>query len=49
MELLVFGLLGVAKKFVRLMNVLSQVLGESEKCVFYFYLKPDELFSQPNM
>ena len=27
----------------------NKVLGENEKCVFYFYLKkPKELFGQPN-
>ena len=39
---------GLAKKFIQLVNtLLSQVLGENEKFVFYFYLKPNELFSQP--
>ena len=32
------------------MNVLfNKVLGENEKCVFYLYLKPNELFGQPNI
>ena len=41
---------GWAKTFVRLMNTLfNKVLGENEKCAFYFYLKPKELFGQPSI
>ena len=41
-------IIGLAKKFVRLVNTLfSKVLHENEKCVFYFYLKPNELFGRP--
>ena len=41
--------IGLTKNFVQLVNMLfSKVLCENEKCVFYFYLKPNELFSQPN-
>ena len=29
-------------------TLFNKVLGENEKCVFYFYLKPNELFGQPN-
>ena len=40
---------GLAKKFVWLRNTwFNTVLGENEKCVFYFCLKPNELFGQPN-
>ena len=32
------------------MNTLfNKVLGENERRVFYFYLKPNELFDQPNI
>ena len=32
------------------MNTLfNKVLGENEKCVFYFYLKTEALFGQPNI
>lgn len=41
--------LGLAKKFVWLVNTLfNKVLAENEKYVFYFYLKPNEHFGQPN-
>ena len=41
--------IGLAKKFVWLVNILfNKMLGENENCVFYFYLKPNELFGQPN-
>ena len=29
-------------------TLLNKVLGENEKCVFYFYLKTEELLGQPN-
>ena len=36
---------GLAKKFVRLVNILlNKFLHENEKCVFYFYLKLNEVF-----
>ena len=45
----IYVFIGLAKKFVQLMNMLfHKVLGENEKCVFYFYLKLNELFGQPN-
>ena len=41
---------GLAKKFVWLVNMLfNKVLGENEKCVFYFYLKPTALFGPSNI
>ena len=40
----------LAKKLVLLVNTLfNKVLGENENCVFYFYLKPNELFGQSNI
>ena len=30
-------------------TLLNKVLGEDEKCVFYFYLNPKGLFGQPNI
>ena len=42
--------IGLPEKFIRLINMLfNKVLGENEKCVFYFSLKLNELFGQPNM
>ena len=41
--------IGLAKNFVQLVNTLvNKIFGENEKCVFYFYLKPNELFGQSN-
>ena len=41
--------LGLAKKFIWLVNTLfNKVLAENEKYVFYFYLKPNKRFDQPN-
>ena len=41
--------LGLAKKFVWFVNTLfNKVLAENEKYIFYFYLKPNEHFGQPN-
>ena len=41
--------IGLAKKFVWLVNTLfNKVLHENEKRAFYFYLKLNELFGQPN-
>ena len=37
---------GLAKKFVRLVNTFNKVLGENEIYVFYLYLKLNELFCQ---
>ena len=35
---------------VWLVNVLfSKIVGKHEKCVFYFYLKPNAHFGQPNI
>ena len=40
---------GLAKKFVWFVNTLfNKVLAENEKYIFYFYLKPNEHFGQPN-
>ena len=42
--------IGLAKKFIQLMNTLfNKVLGENEKCIFYLYLKPNELLEQANI
>ena len=41
---------GLAKMSSLVVNTLfSKVLGENEKCVFYFYLKLNEVFGQPNI
>ena len=41
--------IGLAKKFVRLMNIFSKVLCENgKKKVSHFYLKSNELFGQPS-
>ena len=40
----------LAKKLVQVVNILfNTVLDENEKCVFYFYLKPNEFFGQLNI
>ena len=37
--------IALAKKFFRLVNTLfNEVLSKNEKCVFYFYFNPNELF-----
>ena len=42
-------MIGLAKKFIWLVNTLfNKVVSENAKCVFYFYLKPNELFGQSN-
>ena len=47
--LLMWHIIGLAKEFAWLMNMLfNKVLGENEKCFFYFYLNLNELSGQPN-
>ena len=43
------GTIGLARRSVQLGNTLfNKVLCENEKCVFYYYLKLNELLGQPN-